>query len=653
MRYFLALGSLVLGIVLLIFGAGQRAFLAGQHDIHMEGSLPAANYVVLEGAELSKIPGTQRFDFGKQDATVVIGNTVDVRAWVAVSGHTPVQIDAENRAFVAGQASAADAEVTLPEQAVQLSDSDLWSFVAASDGDKTLNFETTVQPWQAVLVAQNADAAAASAFSVHWHETYNTPWAGPLLSAGALFTLCGLVLYILFVDRDRRGLGPQRGKRGPLPGIRGSFKRKAKVDPIYQNSGAVAAAEDAVATTETPTADTVSETAAIDTVETDANTGAEAAGEPEATAAADEPKGAAKMQANKPAAARRRLAAVVALPLVTGLTLAGCSAEYWPQFGADDKPNAVDGVRVPTVSETQLSKIIEDVVSVAYEADTKTDAKLLESRFTEDAIKQREANYKIKAAVAEYPVKLPFLRYERLGYELVQQTEGWPRTVFVTLAAADTAEGVTAGTAGADSGAIGVLLQQASPFENFKAARVLTLRGALPEASPTEEGTAVLDNKLQTLQLSPENLGTIYAQMLAQGSAAVPQSELFNTTGDPVLSSGGNAWVEAEQARTAGQEASASYSVEAQVEGNALALSTGTGGAIVFTTVLENRTVQAGDNSEITVSNVVKAISGLDGKKKKVVQQVQHQLVFFVPRAEANEKIQLLGSSSEIIGAHE
>lgn len=607
MRYFLALGSLVLGIVLLIFGAGQRAFLAGQHDIHMEGSLPAANYVVLEGAELSKIPGTQRFDFGKQNATVVIGNTVDVRAWAAASGHTPVQLDAENRAFVAGQASAADAEVTLPEQAVQLADSDLWSFVAAGDGEKSLNFETTVQPWQAVLVAQNGDTpAAASPFAVHWHETYNTPWAGPLLSAGALFTLCGLVLYILFVDRDRRGLGPQRGKRGPLPGIRGSFKRKAKVDPIYQNSEAAA-----------------------------------------------EVKGTVKMRANKAAAARRRVTAVIALPLVAGLTLAGCSAEYWPQFGDDNKPNAVDGVRVPTVSEAQLAKIIEDVVSVAYEADTKTDAKLLESRFTEDAIKQREANYKIKAAVAEYPVKLPFLRYERLGYELVQQTEGWPRTVFVTLAAADTAEGVTAGTAGEDSGAIGVLLQQASPFENFKAARVLTLRGALPEASPTEEGTAVLDNKLQTLQLSPENLGTVYAQMLAQGSAQVPQAELFNTTGDPVLSSGGNAWVEAEKARTAGQEASASYSVEAQVEGNALALSTGTGGAIVFTTVLENRTVQAGDNSEITVSNVVKAISGLDGKKKKVVQQVQHQLVFFVPRVEANEKIQLLGSSSEIIGAHE
>lgn len=348
---------------------------------------------------------------------------------------------------------------------------------------------------------------------------------------------------------------------------------------------------------------------------------------------------------------RPKILSLAALALVSGLALSGCSSEYWPQFGQAQKPNAVDAVANPTVSEAQMSRIIESVVNTAYTADVAADAELLSVRFADEALAQRTANYKIRANVAEYPVKLPYLRSERLGYELVQQTSGWPRTMFVSLAATDNLEAVAGASSEGNEATLGLLLTQKSPFENYKVTRAVTLRGVMPEATPTAEGTAVLDNAVTTLAIAPQDLGAVYAELLLHEQSEVPQAALFQLENDPILTHGGKAWVAAESARAAGQTASANYSVQAVQEGTPVALSTGTGGAIVMTTVVEYRTVEAGENSEITVSNVVAAVSDLSGKKKKIVQQVQHQLLFYVPRAESNEKIQLLGNSSEIVGA--
>jgi hypothetical protein len=46
----------------------------------------------------------------------------------------------------------------------------------------------------------------------------------------------------------------------------------------------------------------------------------------------------------------------------------------------------------------------------------------------------------------------------------------------------------------------------------------------------------------------------------------------------------------------------------------------------------------------------VTALSGLTGEQERLVQEVAHQLLFYVPSKTDGSKIQLLGVTSELVG---
>lgn len=592
MRYFFALAALVLGIVLLILGAGQRTFLAQQHVFKAATGPVDSRYTVIDGAELAKIKGNIMIKLGKAVGEIAIGNKTDVAAWVAPVAHTQLTVDEKNHTISVQQVPAAQgaaAQQASPPDSIL--GSDMWRWERAGKGASELEFIGKLASWQAVLIAP---AAGVSVYpEITWTIPLHTPWAGPLLTVGGVVTLVGIILYVLFVDRDSRGLGPRRGKTGSLQGLRRFLQRKPKVEPVYEGKTSVGKT-------------------------------------------------------------RQNAAKIVALSLASTVLLAGCSASYWPDFTPESPKKAVGSEKPVVLSELQLDSIIKNIAETALAADKAKDAGLLESRFAGAALAQRAANYKITAAVANYPVKVPFLRSARLGYELVQQIDTWPRHAFVTVAAAVAENEVHARvTDVSKTPALGLMLVQASPYENFKVTHVLNLRGTLPEATPTAEGAAILDNQITTLALSPQTVAEIYAKLLITDPATVEQAAAFELSEDPVLAVSGKVWVQNEKANTEGGEAKAEYSATAAVAGSPVAFATGAGGALVTFTVNEERIVKADTNSEIAVSDVVKAVSGLDGKKKKIVQKVQHQLLFFVPVSGAAEKITLLGSNSEIVEASE
>ena len=592
MRYLLALGSLILGLAMLVIGISRITFWADSG--YYSATTDAANksaYAVISGSELAKIPSKrQAVSAGKADGVIAVGALHDIQAWAAAKGFTNITVDAQTKKLKFENVQATPEE-NLGD--VSVADSDLWTQSISAQGNLDLKLNSSLTENQAIMVAAADGVALAEELEIRWFSDKKLPWVGPLLTLGALFTVLGIVLYIMFVENDRRRLGPRRGRRGPFIGIRNSFQktRQKTVSPIYS-------------------------------------------------------KGAKSM---------------LAVGASATLLLSGCAPEYWP-VAVETEPSQEQAAARSILTDAQLKRIIEQVVAVSDQADTNLDDEILHERFTGDALAQRASNYKIRKAVSDYAIVPPYLLPERLGYELLQDTESWPRAVFLTLNSSRENPDLEAfknspkDESPVDNKApsLGIFMTQTDPHSNYQVANVFALRGGiqLPEAAPVEEGTAALDNAIGNLQVAPSELAGRYADILVKGQGS-EYAQIFNIEGDAVLGRGGESWVKSEQERIAGQDHKANFSVRAEAtETKPIALSTGTGGALVAVSINEYRVTEAAEGSQLPVSAVVKSVSDLSGNVHKIEQKVMHQLLFYVPKRESVEKIQLLGSTSELVGAN-
>ena len=644
-RYVLAIATLVLSGVLLLLGIGQRTIFAGPAEIVLPVEAQADSaYAVIDGAELAKVNGQANVVVRGAGGFVSTGTSIDVDGWVSPYVHTKLGIDGSGDRILSTDVAAvlpetptvkpstaeamesqtSESDASKSETAVKRYDprgSDLWlEERSASDGGsgvevQTLRVPVALAPDQSVLIASDGTKPIPSDVSLVWVQDRNTPLAGPFLVGGAVLAVLGGILYLLAIDHDRRGLGPRRGRRGPLQGLRNSFGGGSgqRGDAPEDNSGGT-------------------------------------------------------MQRS------RRRVALPAIGLVALLTLSGCSAEYWPSAAPakeqDETADVVTSNLAPVpVTEGQIDRILKNVAEVANASDDALNPEELGQRFTADALAQRTANYKIRAADPTYGSVPPRLTSEQLGYTLVQSTEAWPRTLLVTVAstsgAADTAttetpspdptqsaEGDAAQTEDTQaSPSLALVLTQANPHENYQVSRVIALRGGItmPQAAPAADGTALLSNDIETLLLQPSDVGIAYAAMLQNGTDA-PEAEFFDTTDDPLLATYGKVLAEQQQADSQAKEKPMRFSVTARKgDAKSVALSTGVDGALVATTVIEEQIVEA-DRFSPQATGVVTALSGLEGEQQRIVQEIAHQILFFVPGKESNEKIQVLGVTSEIVG---
>lgn len=675
----LAISALVLSGIMLVLGIGQVTFLAGPHKVSYSESFTAPEgLAMIDAQQFSAMPGQSNVVLSGEGAVVAVGNVRDVQAWLAPFSHAEVTANAKTKTLelktVAEDRDAAKeyAELIDAKEGEKVEPpspfgSDLWleqrgvdpvatkkaaedtasesesepqaaavatDKTAESSGAQTVRLPLSLEADQAVLVS-TTNPSAGDKISIEWVQDRRTPWAGPLLVGGGALALIGALLYLLAVDHDRRGLGPRRGRRGPLQGIRNVLGRSGRKSQKGATTGK--------ATNES----------AVKSRRTSART----------------------MQ-------RRTL--VPALAVTAALALSGCAPSYWPDFSSGDKqaeqterPAApATGAPVP-VLPAQVSRIVADIASLAGVADDNLDTAGLEARFTGDALVEREANYTIRKAVADYEVVVPRITDEELGYQLVQSTENWPRTIFVVVASqsdaapaddAAPAEGEAAAETGADaltdetqkadepeSPSLALIMTQKSPHENFLVSRTIALRGgiSMPEAAPAEEGTALLADDMQTLALSPAEVTPAYAAVLAGGPEA-PEAKSFDLEGDSLIERSGAAWVAQSTAAAAAGGQGINYSVTAtQSDAATVNLSTGVGGALVASTILESRVEAPAADSRWrpTVPKSLAALSGLEGQQDMLVSVVAHQLLFFIPSKSSNDKIQLLGYTSDLISA--
>lgn len=642
MRFVLAISALVLSGIMLLLGIGQVTFLAGPRQVVFTQTLDAPNGLAVLGADqFSAVAGQANVVLTGEQAFVAIGHSRDVSAWTAPFSHAEVTTDTQSKSLQiltvqndteATKAYAALLEVTDPKKIVVPSPygSDLWqeqygieSSGAAAAADEpadsaetadaapdiaaakseTVRVPVSLAADQAILVSVAASGAVPATLSIEWVQDRSTPWAGPLLVGGGALALIGALLYLFAVDHDRRGLGPRRGRRGPLQGIRNVFGRSA-------------------------------------------------------------PKKATD-QAGNPVSKVTRVTVVPTLALTAVLALSGCASSYWPDFSRQaqdtattDEAEPVAGAAPVPVTSVQITRVIADIAGLAGAADDALDATMLESRFTADALTERQANYTIRKSVSDYEVVVPRITDEELGYQLVQSTESWPRTIFVVVASATQETAPAEGqpqAAAQDAPSLALVMTQQSPHENFMVSRAIALRGSItmPEAAPAEEGTALLADDLQTFLLTPAEVGPAYAAVL-QGGPDVAEAAIFNLEGDSLIERSGAAWVKQSTEAAAAGGQGINYSVTAaQSDAEIVSLSTGVGGAFVATTVLETRRESPAEGSRWrpTVPKSLTALSGLEGQQEMLVSVVAHQLLLFVPGKDSKDQIQLLGYTSDLVSA--
>lgn len=226
MRYVLAILALAISGVLLLLGIGQRTFLSGPSEITSTiGFDGSVDYAIIDGSELSKVPGQANIVMRGSTAFAAVAKTRDAKGWLTPFTHAAVTIDsstdkAETKLVPAvkptGDLLAVD-ELGYAKP-IDPRGNDLW-LQSRSGEEGAIRLPVALKADQSIVLAGDGETPIPQGAAIVWVQDRSTPWAGPLLVGGGAFALLGAVLYIIAFDRDKRALGPRRGRRGPLIGV--------------------------------------------------------------------------------------------------------------------------------------------------------------------------------------------------------------------------------------------------------------------------------------------------------------------------------------------------------------------------------------------------------------------------------------------------
>ncbi|WP_144765490.1 hypothetical protein [Curtobacterium sp. 9128] len=578
MRFVLAIISFVIGLLLVGLGVAQRTvFAPPSSTVAQASSMASAPVTVIPGSTLNANPGYQRINIaGSGTVFAAYGKTSDVDAWVGKAKHNTLRYDAEDERLVARTSGSAG---SVPDP----KGSDLWYQEYDGAGQFTVRLPQDVS----MVIVGDGKSAAPSDVSVTWPRDTATPSVGPLMVAGGVFVLGGIVLLVWAFVHQRRSRGPRRRSGGTRP-------------PRVRASRRAAAAG-----------------------------------------------------AQVPTRSRRGRRSLIAVPvvLVGALALTGCSAEYWPQGGDDPSATATPSASATGAAETteptaatrqQITRIVGRIAEVATKADADKDADLAATRFAGPALELRKANYQIRGKDQDVQAP-PAISDTDISVALPQQTDSWPRTVFVVTS--DPKDTKTAPQA--------LTLVQESARADYKVVYDVSLEAdaKLPSVAPVSIGTAQLASDTKLLAMAPDEIGAAYGDILSK-DADSQYARMFQSDGDDLRAKIGKAYKD-EKSSSLPDTAKIEYSSESP-DGTAIALATNGAGAIVSVDLNEiEKVTPTADGAEVNTEGAVKALSGVDSSKKGISATYGVQLLFSVPAVGSDDKMVLLGFTQGLIAASE
>lgn len=600
-RFVWAVAAFVLAAVMIGAGIAQRTIFQGpETDIAAISTSEEAPYLLIDGAVLNQIPGSQTLRAqGEGDIFAAYGRSADMVAWLADTPYNVATLDDEGEIVTelvepetpTAPADEATGDPAADEETTARSPigSDLWL-------DEFQQSDILIAPLQlpaemSVLVAADGTAPAPDNVSVSWPIPNSTPWAGPLIVGGGILMAIGVFLYILGIRHARRARGPRR-KGLPLP----------VTEPIDL---AVDGADKGVISSTPSTRRAVT--------------------------------------------SGRRAFAVLPVVAVSALLFSGCTAEAWPEFGATATPTPTatvivpEGQQAPAVTKPQAERILSRIAATVADADEAMDEQLAATRLDGAALAVRATNYTLRASIADYAAPAAILT-KPLKIVLPQANDEWPRAV---MAVVDDQETKTS--------SIMVLTQQ-DAWSPYKLSYVGNLEAStpIPDLAPEYIGAIQPAMNSQFLMMAPEDVAAAYADIINNGEAS-EFYDMFEAEGDQLRAS-----IAADRERrladfntTAASTGSLTFSSSPGTYAP-FALATVESGAIVAVNLHETDTVTP-TNSEAVIkldtNPTVKTLAGVDQSSTGITTTFTDQVFFYVPGQGSTEKIRLLGYSTGILNA--
>ncbi|UNK69358.1 glycosyl transferase [Microbacterium sp. H1-D42] len=611
MRFVWAVVAFVLATVLIGAGIAQRTIFMGPSEQRMELSVDdPAPFVLVDAAVLDAHDGLQTLLVrGSGDIFVAYGRTSDMESWLSDAAYTHVTLtkagDPKSTPVAAEQEPADGGETAGRNPA----GSDLW-LDSFSDKD-SLVAEMQLTEGHSVLIARDGVEPAPDDILLTWPLDTRTPLAGPLMAAGALLLLVGLVLYFLAIRHQRRGRGPLRKGAGPLP----------ETQPISLPEAEALA--DGVSAGERPAGGTGS-----------------SSGDDKAPG-----------RAQRRAGTGRRLAIGLPALALTAVLATGCSAESWPQFDAatptpTPTPTVVtpEDQKPPVVSEKQGQRIVSEIAETVAQADTDLDIDLAATRLTGAALAGRTTEYTLRSKIAEREGALTAPR-DKVKILLPEATDSWPRTVLVLTVSEkdDTVPPVL------------LTMTQADPWADYKIAEMADMPASseFPDVAPAWLGTTRVPADSPFLSLPPAELAAAFADYVDAGDKseyAGRFDDMAQKLAETVRESRA-AVTKGLADKGAAKTSKTAFDMVASAD-DPLSMATLDSGAVVAVSVLDTETVtptsgdamiRLGDNQE------AQALTGVKESAKGFQTTYSIQLFFAVPAQGSNEQIRLLAYDQDLL----
>ncbi len=604
MRFVWAVAAFVLAALMIGAGIAQRTVFQGPKtetaSISVEEDAP---YLLIDAAVLNQLPAAKLRAQADGDIFAAYGRTTDMEAWLSDTPYNSVSLGDEGEVVTAIVTPEIPAEPVTEDPAAGSGDSpdgeeatarspigsDLWL-------DEFQETDILIAPLQlrdemSVLIAADGVAAAPSDVVITWPINTTTPWAGPLIVAGGVLMAIGAFLYILGIRHVRRARGPRR-KGLPLP----------VTEPIDL---AVDGADKGVISATPSTRRAVS--------------------------------------------SGRRAFAVLPVVAVSALLFTGCTPSSWPQFGASPTPSPTatvivqEGQQTAAVTKAQAERILARIATTAAEADEARDESLAATRLDGTVLAARATNYTLRGTIADYKAPEPILA-KPLEIVLPQAYDGWPRSV---VAVVDDEETKTS--------SIMVLTQQ-DAWSPYKLTYEASLEAStlMPDLAPVYIGATQVPPDSSFLVMPPEQVAAAYSDIINNGEKS-EFFDMFEAEGDHLRES-----IAVDRQRrleefnkTGSKTGSLTFS---SVPGahEPFALATLESGAIVAVNVNEVDTAKpTKKEAVIKLPNnpTVKTLAGAEQSSTGFTTTYTDQIFFYVPGQGSNEKIRLLGYSSDILDA--